>query len=56
MPLALTGFILGALWGAWRARNRRGKTADMVQWALVHGLILAMLGLLAAILIVRMAG
>lgn len=56
MPFAIIGFLLGALWGAIRAKSRGGKTADLVQWALVHGLILAIIGLLVAIATVRIFG
>jgi hypothetical protein len=53
MIYPLAGLILGAIIGAWRARARGGKPADMVQWALVHGLILGLAGLFAAILLTR---
>lgn len=56
MPFALTGLLIGAIWGAWRARKRGGNTADLVQWAVAHGIVLAMLGLFAALAIARLAG
>ncbi|MBS3978565.1 MAG: hypothetical protein KGZ77_02045 [Rhodobacteraceae bacterium] len=48
------GFLLGALTGGYRARARGGKLADMVQYALVHGLIFAILGLFVTIGLDRM--
>lgn len=56
MPFALAGLLIGAIWGARRARKRGGQRADVIQWAIVHGLILAMAGLFAALIIVRVAG
>jgi cation transporter-like permease len=53
MIYPIAGLVLGALLGAWRARARGGKTADMVQWAIVHGLILGLVGLFAAVLLTR---
>lgn len=31
-------FLAGCGVGAWRARQRGGATADLVQWGLAHGL------------------
>lgn len=56
MIYPLAGLILGAIAGALRARARGGTAADMAQWAVVHGLILGLAGLLAAILLTRAAG
>jgi hypothetical protein len=53
MIYPLAGLVLGAIAGAIRARARGGKTADMVQWAIVHGLILGLAGLFAAIILSR---
>lgn len=48
------GFLLGAFAGGYRAKARGGKTADMLQYAFVHGLILAILGLFVTIGLDRM--
>lgn len=48
------GFLLGALAGGYRAKTRGGKTADILQYAFVHGLILALLGLFVTISLDRM--
>jgi cation transporter-like permease len=53
MIYPIAGLVLGALVGAWRARARGGKPADMVQWAIVHALILGLAGLFAAVLLTR---
>lgn len=48
------GFLLGAVAGGYRARARGGKAADMLQYAFVHGLIFAILGLFVTIGLDRM--
>lgn len=53
MILALAGLVLGAAFGAIRARARGGNAADIAQYAVVHGLILAVAGLFVAIFLVR---
>ena len=53
MILALAGLALGAALGAVRARARGGNAADIVQYAVVHGLLLAVIGLFVAIALVR---
>jgi hypothetical protein len=53
MIYPLAGLLLGAIIGAVRARGRGGKVADMVQWAIVHALILGLAGLFAAIILTR---
>lgn len=53
MILPLAGLLLGLLIGAFRAKKRGGKTEDILQWAVIHGLILAMIGLFALVFIER---
>ena len=48
------GFLLGAIGGGFRAKARGGKLADVLQYAFVHGLILALLGLFVTIALDRM--
>ncbi len=55
MIFPVAGLILGAITGAVRARARGGKAADMVQWGIVHGLILGLAGLFVAIVLTRAA-
>ncbi|MGH1425290.1 MAG: hypothetical protein ACRBBU_11220 [Pseudooceanicola sp.] len=47
------GAILGALFGANRARNRGGKRADILQYAAVHAMIFALAGLLVTLILHR---
>ncbi len=56
MIYPLAGLALGAALGAWRARARGGNRLDMLQWAAVGGLIGAVIGMFALVLIVRSAG
>lgn len=48
------GFLLGAIGGGLRARARGGRTADILQYAFVHGLIFAIVGLFLTIYLDRM--
>lgn len=48
------GFILGALWGGYVAHRRGGNKLDMVQYALVHGIILGLAATLLSVLALRM--
>lgn len=52
--ISLIAFILGAAWGARVAQKRGGNRLDIVQYALVHGLILAVVALLATVFAGRM--
>ena len=45
--------IIGAALGAWQARRREGTGFDIAQWAAVWGIIGALAGFVAALLIVR---
>lgn len=53
MIFPLAGFLIGLVFGALRARARKGHTADLVQWALVHGLLFATIGLFVLIAVDR---
>ena len=53
IPLAA---LLGAALGAWRARRRKGSTADMLQWGAVYGALFALAALFISIFIIRGAG
>lgn len=48
------GFLVGAIGGGLRAKARGGKVADILQYAVVHGLIFAILGLFITIYLDRM--
>ncbi|WP_334064303.1 hypothetical protein [Limimaricola cinnabarinus] len=56
MILPLTGLLIGALLGAWRAKRHGGGTADMAQWGAAHALALGILGLFLLLLLSRLAG
>lgn len=51
---ALIAFILGAGWGAFVARRRGGSRMDILFYAAVHGIVLALLALLASVIAIRM--
>jgi hypothetical protein len=53
MIYPLAGLIFGGLIGAYRARARGGKVADILQWGVVHGIIFGLLGLFVLIAIER---
>ncbi len=53
MIYPLSGLILGALLGAFRARARGGKLADLIQWALVFAILFGLVGLFVLIFIER---
>lgn len=48
------GLLLGAIGGGLRAKARGGKLADILQYAFVHGLLLALVGLFITIYLDRM--
>ncbi|MDR5651563.1 hypothetical protein [Ruixingdingia sedimenti] len=49
----VAGFVIGALWGGWLARSRKGTTLDIVQYAGVYAIIFALVGLLATVVMNR---
>ena len=53
MIYPLGGLVVGALLGAYRAKSRGGKTADVAQWAAVFAMIFGIIGLFVAIIITR---
>jgi hypothetical protein len=52
--IVIAGAILGGLWGGRRAKVRGGRAADIAQYAAVHALIFALLGLALTIAIERL--
>ncbi|MES2539720.1 MAG: hypothetical protein V4720_09495 [Pseudomonadota bacterium] len=48
------GFLVGAIGGGLRAKARGGKVADILQYAFVHGLIFALMGLFITIYLDRL--
>ena len=55
MPLALTGLILGALLGGFTAWRRKGNVLDIAQYAAGFGILFALIGLVLAITVFRIA-
>jgi len=51
---AIIGFILGALFGGWRAARRGGDGKDIAQYAAVYGIILGLLALAGSVAALRM--
>jgi len=53
MIYPLSGLFLGALIGAYRAKRRGGKWADLLQWAIVFSIIFGLIGLFILLMIER---
>lgn len=51
--IILIAALAGAALGAFQARRRKGRTADILLYAAVYALIFALAGLFAAILFER---
>lgn len=51
---ATIAFVLGAAWGAVVARRRGGNRLDILFYAAVHGIVLALLALLASVIAFRL--
>ena len=51
--ITLIGGLLGALWGAWLARRRKGGGFDIAQYAAGYGILFAILGLFVTIVLQR---
>lgn len=49
------GLILGAITGATIARRRKGRTADIVQYALVYAIAFGLVGMIVTIIVHRSA-
>ena len=55
MIYPLGGLFFGAVLGAFRAKSRGGKPADMAQWAAVFAMIFGVIGLFIAVILTRMS-
>ena len=53
MIFPLVGLLIGAAFGAFRARARGGNSRDMLQWGTVYAIIFGLLGLFVLIFIER---
>lgn len=52
--IVITGFLIGAIWGAMLARRRNGKTFDIAQYAIGFGIVFAVLGMFITVAIERL--
>ena len=52
--VSLIAFIIGAAIGAYTARRRGGNTLDILQYAAVFGIILALVSVLVSVAGIRM--
>ncbi len=48
--IVIVAALAGAILGAFNAKRRGGKAADMAQYAIAHAIIFALLAYLAAII------
>ena len=53
--IVIGGLIIGAAFGAFKAKKRGGSAADILQYAAVYGIIFGLLGMMATIITHRMA-
>jgi hypothetical protein len=51
--LTLVGIVIGALFGAWRAKRRGGNRLDVAQWGAVYAILFGLAGLILAIALAR---
>ena len=53
--IVIAALLIGAAYGAWRAKKLGGKAADMAQYAAGFGLAFAIAGLILTLVIERLA-
>lgn len=53
MIYPLAGLFIGAVLGAFKAKKRGGKAADMAQWGAVFAMIFGVIGMFIAVIITR---
>ncbi|MDF1621344.1 hypothetical protein [Pseudothioclava nitratireducens] len=51
----IAGLVIGAIWGDRRAKARGGNGFDRAQYAAVHAIALALLGLIITLIVDRMS-
>ncbi|KCV83822.1 hypothetical protein ATO10_03640 [Actibacterium atlanticum] len=52
--IVIAGLVLGAVWGAFLARRRKGKTFDIAQYAVVYGIAFGLLGMIVTVALERL--
>lgn len=55
MIIPLTGLLIGALFGAFRANARGGNRLDMLQWAAAFGIFFFLIGMFILVFLERAA-
>ncbi|MDX8352157.1 hypothetical protein [Cognatiyoonia sp. IB215182] len=53
MIYPLSGLVIGALLGAFRAKRRGGTAKDIAQWAAVFAILFGLIGLFVLIFVQR---
>jgi len=53
--IVIAGAVLGGTYGAWLARRRGGKAADIAQYAAGFAIAFALVGVFATVFLDRMA-
>jgi hypothetical protein len=51
--IPLSGILIGAIFGALRAKSKGGKGKDMLQWGAVFGIIFGVIGMFLLIILQR---
>ncbi|PIE12532.1 MAG: hypothetical protein CSA70_09460 [Rhodobacterales bacterium] len=54
--MVLTGFLIGAIFGAVQAKRRKGKTLDILQYGAAYGIAFAILFLILNLIVLRNMG
>ncbi|MFC2969060.1 apolipoprotein acyltransferase [Acidimangrovimonas pyrenivorans] len=52
--IVIAGLVLGALYGGFLARRRKGSGLDIAQYAAGYGILFAILGLFVTIIVERL--
>ena len=55
MIFPLSGIIIGAIFGVFRAKRRGGVFLDLLQWGVVNAIIFGVIGMLVLVIIERAA-
>lgn len=50
----LVAILVGAIFGGLRAKKRKGKTADIAQYAFAHALLFGLIALFVSLILDRM--
>ncbi|MBV0911600.1 hypothetical protein [Anianabacter salinae] len=54
--IALGCALIGALWGGWLARKRKGNAYDMAQYAAGFGIFFGLVGLFGGMIVTALFG